>query len=89
MHPIGFQLAPPMPINRKIQPRLLPVTLDYLQDLADTGAFGHSPTDVARTLIEQGIQKALAEKIIEVRRATTPVGRSQPDGSRSVSAAKE
>jgi hypothetical protein len=61
--------------NRKIQPRLLPETLAYLQDLANTGAYGQSPTDVARTFIEEGIRRALADKIIEIRRASKPVGR--------------
>ena len=66
-----------MAANRKIQPRLLPETLAYLQDLADTGAYGRSPTDVARAFIEDGIRKALADKIIDVRRSATPVGRAR------------
>ena len=63
--------------NRKIQPRLLPETFAYLQELADTGAFGSTPTDVARTFIEEGIRRALANKIIKIRRSKSPVGRSR------------
>jgi hypothetical protein len=59
-----------MVANRKAQPRLAPETLAYLQDLADTGAYGTNPSDVARTLIEAGIRDALAKGIIAVRRAT-------------------
>ena len=40
----------------------------YLQDLLDTGAYGTNVSDVARTLIEEGVRRALAEKIIQVRR---------------------
>jgi hypothetical protein len=58
-----------MAANRKIEPRLAATTHAYLQDLADTGAFGSNPTDVARTLIEEGIRRALAEGIISVRSA--------------------
>lgn len=53
--------------NKPIHPRLQPIMHDYLQDLVDTGAYGSNPTDVARTLIEEGIRQALAKKIIEVR----------------------
>jgi hypothetical protein len=31
--------------NRKAQPRLAPETLAYLQDLAETGAYGKNPSD--------------------------------------------
>ena len=58
-----------MATNKPIQPRLTPATHAYLQDLADTGAYGSNPTDVARTLIEEGIRGALASKVIEVRHA--------------------
>ena len=58
--------------NKPVHPRLPPITHDYLRDLADTGAYGSSPTDVARTLIEEGIRQALARKIIKVRRAKRP-----------------
>ncbi len=54
--------------NKPVHPRLPPTTHGYLQDLVDTGAYGSNPTDVARTLIEEGIRKALAEKIIKTRR---------------------
>ena len=54
--------------NKSIQPRLPPAAHAYLQDLVDTGAYGSNPTDVARTLIEEGIRRALGQGIIEVRR---------------------
>lgn len=57
-----------MAANPKIQPRLLPEVHAYLQDLLDTGAFGSTLSDVARTLIEDGVRRALAERIIQVRR---------------------
>jgi len=57
-----------MATNPKIQPRLLPETLAYLEDLLDTGAYGKNLSDVARSLIEAGIRQALADKIISVRR---------------------
>ena len=56
--------------NKAIHPRLPQITHDYLQDLTDIGAYGSNPTGVARTLIEEGVRKALAEKIIKVRRSS-------------------
>ena len=55
--------------NKSVQPRLPPATHAYLRDLAGTGAYGSSPTDVARTLIEDGIRNALAQGIVKVRTA--------------------
>jgi hypothetical protein len=54
--------------GKKIEPTLSPETYTYLMDLAATGGHGSNPTDVARTLIEEGIRRALADKIIAVRR---------------------
>ena len=59
-----------MATNKKAQPRLSAVTLAYLQDLVETGAYGKNISDVARTLIESGIRAALAENIIKVRRSS-------------------
>jgi hypothetical protein len=56
--------------NPKVQVRLLPQTMAYLQDLLDTSAYGTTISDVAKSLIEAGIRQALADKIIEVRRRT-------------------
>lgn len=53
--------------NEKVQPRLAPTTHAYLRDLVKTGAYGTTPSDVARTLIETGIRDALAKNIISVR----------------------
>jgi len=54
--------------NDKLQPRLPPEMHAYLQALFETGAYGNSISDVARTLIEEGVRRALAERIIEIRR---------------------
>jgi hypothetical protein len=58
--------------NKKVEPRLLPETHEYLQDLVDTGTYGTNPTDVARGLIEEGIRRAIASKLIAVRRSPKP-----------------
>jgi hypothetical protein len=58
--------------GRKVEPTLSPETYTYLSDLVDTGGYGSNPTDVARTLIEEGIRRALADKIIHVRRRGEP-----------------
>jgi hypothetical protein len=58
-----------MPPNDKIQPRLPPILHAYLEDLADTGMYGKSPSDVARSLIEEGIRRAVADKVIDKRSA--------------------
>jgi hypothetical protein len=56
--------------NRKIGTRLAPVMHAYLDDLAAVGAYGKDKTDVARTLIEEGIRRAIKEKVIAVRKAS-------------------
>ncbi len=53
--------------NDKIQPRLPPIIHAYLDDLVDTGVYGKDPSDVARALIEQGVRRAIAERIIAKR----------------------
>lgn len=60
---------PAMPRNKPVQPRLTATSHAYLQDLVETGAYGSNPTDVARTLIEEGIRRALKDRIIKVRRS--------------------
>jgi hypothetical protein len=40
----------------------------YLQDLVDIGAYGSTPSDVARALIEEGIRRAISQGVIEKRR---------------------
>lgn len=54
--------------NKKVQPRLSNVQHLYLDDLVETGLYGSTPTDVAKTLIETGIRRAVAERHIVVRR---------------------
>ena len=56
--------------NKKVQPRLTELMHRYLSDLAATGLYGDTATDVARTLIESGVKKAIADRHIEVRRPT-------------------
>ncbi len=58
--------------TKKVEPRLSPNTHAYLADLFETGAFGNNVTDVAKGLIEEGIRRALADHIIEVRRPSLP-----------------
>jgi Arc/MetJ-type ribon-helix-helix transcriptional regulator len=54
--------------NPKIQPRLSEIMHRYLDDLVEIGAFGSSPHDVARALIEAGIRDALSKNLIAVRK---------------------
>ena len=56
--------------NDPVEVRLASVMHEYLEDLASLGAFGSTKAGVARTYIEQGIQKALADKLIEVRHSS-------------------
>jgi hypothetical protein len=58
--------------NRKIEPRLLPETHEYLQDLVETGTYGTNPTDVARALIDEGIRRAIPGKLIVAKRRSKP-----------------
>ena len=54
--------------TKKVEPRLSPKTHAYLEDMVGTGAFGNNVTDVAKGLIEEGIRRAIADHIIEVRK---------------------
>ena len=54
--------------TKKVEPRLSPNTHAYLEELVETGAYGNTVTDVAKGLIEEGIRKAIADHIIEVRK---------------------
>jgi hypothetical protein len=47
--------------------RLPPILHAYLEDLARLGAYGKGKTGVMRRFIEDGIQRALADKVIAVR----------------------
>ena len=53
--------------TKKVEPRLSPKTFAYLEDLVDTGAYGNNVTDVAKGLIEEGIRRAIADRIVKVR----------------------
>lgn len=57
----------------KVQPRLDPIMHKYLDDLIKLKFFGKTKTQVARRLIEDGIQRAIADNLIKVR--------SEPDES--------
>lgn len=54
--------------NKKIQPRLAPLSHAYLQDLADNGFYGKTPTQVAQRLIEDGIMSAIGKNLIDRRK---------------------
>ncbi len=54
--------------TKKVEPRLSPNTHAYLKDLVATGAYGNNVTDVAKGLIEEGIRRAIADRIVEVRK---------------------
>lgn len=51
-----------------VQARLSALMHKYLDDLAETHLYGDNPTDVARTLIENGVKQAIADRHINVRR---------------------
>ena len=51
--------------NERVQPRLPPIMHAYLDALLDLGPYGKDKTDVARTLIEDGIKRALADGVID------------------------
>jgi len=51
--------------NDRVQPRLPPIMHAYLDALLDLGVYGKDKTDVARTLIEDGIKRSLADNIIK------------------------
>ena len=53
--------------NKKIQPRLDPLMHVYLQDLVEAKFFGRTPTAVAQRLIEDGIRRAIGERVIDRR----------------------
>ena len=53
--------------NKKVQPRLEPLMHAYLQDLVDASFFGRTRTAVAQRLIEDGIRRAIAERVIDRR----------------------
>jgi len=55
--------------NRKIEPRLPPIMHAYLEDLAKLGAYGQGKSGVARRFIEDGIKKAIENKVIQTRTA--------------------
>ena len=54
--------------NKKVQPRLSPLLYRYLEDLVATELYGSDKTQVARTLIEEGIKRAIADRHIELRK---------------------
>ena len=51
--------------NERVQPRLPPIMHAYLEALLDLGPYGKDKTDVARTLIEDGVKRALADGVIK------------------------
>ena len=67
--------------NDKVQPRLPPILHAYLEDLADLGVYGRDKADVARSLIEDGIKRALSDKLIEVNPMINPFNWTMAPGS--------
>lgn len=53
--------------NDPVEVRLPPLMHEYLEDLAAVAAFGSDKTKVARTFIEQGVQKALLDGLLKKR----------------------
>ena len=53
--------------KEKLQLRVPQITLDYLQDLLDSGVWGDDISEVGRRAIDAGIQKAIADGIISKR----------------------
>jgi hypothetical protein len=58
----------------KVDTERLPVTISratraYLDDLAKHGTHGNRPTEVAKFLIEQGIQNAIVQGFLKLRTA--------------------
>jgi Arc/MetJ-type ribon-helix-helix transcriptional regulator len=53
------------PINLRINRQLG----EYLAELVKTGLYGSTPTAVVRQLVLQGIQKAISDHHIDVRRS--------------------
>lgn len=51
--------------TERLQVMLALKTHAFLDALASKGTHGTSPTDVARTLIEQGIRRAIREKFLD------------------------
>ncbi len=51
--------------NERVQPRLSPIMHAYLDALLDVGTYGKDKTAVARHLIENGINQALAGGVIK------------------------
>ena len=58
-----------MATNPVAQVRLRPVILEYLKELAATGAYGKGRAGVMRRYIENGIVRAIEQKVIEKKNA--------------------
>jgi hypothetical protein len=56
-----------MPTNPKVECRLSPINLAYLNDLAKLGPYGSGRSGVMRRFIENGIRAALEAKVITPR----------------------
>jgi hypothetical protein len=57
------------PKNKRLPVTLSPATHDYLASLALEGTHGTSVTDVAKTLIEEGIRQAIQNGFLNRRSA--------------------
>jgi len=45
-----------------------PLTVKYLKELAETGAYGSQHTKVAKALIEEGLRRASRDGLIHMRK---------------------
>jgi hypothetical protein len=68
-----------MPTNPKVECRLSPINLAYLNDLAKLGPYGSGRSGVMRRFIENGIRAALEAKVIAPRDVAEFGGASEED----------
>lgn len=55
-------------MDGKIRPTISGPLAHYIRDLLNTGLYGDRETEVVRTLVREGIQKAATSKLIQLRK---------------------
>lgn len=55
--------------SARLQLSVDPQTIAYLKALALTGTYGRKPSKVAKALIEEGVRRAISDRLIEVIKA--------------------
>lgn len=58
-------------LEGKLRPTIRGALTKYICDLGDTGLFGATPGEVARTLIQESICRHIEGGLIKARRFTT------------------